>query len=436
MTSNFKAAVAAVGLWSATAFGSGLVYGAETLSREDAVAKALEAAPILEALRENISAAHAGILQAGVKPNPQIGVDLENLTGTGPFTGLDRTELTVSYAQTYERGGKRHLRTRVAREDKKISIAELHIRRLDVARRAEAAYVAAVAAKARLENREHQVALFEQIEAAIKKRVEAGRDPDLAAQNAYVRLLGARSRAQETKLALDAAKLSLSSLWQGTGESFEIDAAELDKLPSAMTVRTVDMVLGGPDLALWQLKQERTEALLALEKARAVQDPTFKAGLRYHQNSSDVAVVAGVSIPLALHDTNSGNISRAKANVNRSRYELQDVERRLGRQLMIAHAEQAASFQQAHQLERNLAAALDAKTLVMDRLDRGVASYLDVFAAQALVADIEELRIETLARFHSAQVSINRLTTKYDSDALPPSGASEAFGDASARKGF
>lgn len=436
MTFKYTAAIAAAGLWSFTALSGGLAYGADPLSREDAIARTLEAAPILEAMQENIAAAGAGILQAGVKPNPQIGADIENFTGTGPFSGLDRTEFTVSYAQRYERGGKRGLRTRLAHEDKKISVAEWHIRRLEVIQRVESAYVAAVVAKARLKSREQQVAIFEQIEAAIKKRVEAGRDPDLAAQNAYVRLLGAQSRAAAAKLALDAAKLSLASLWQGRIDSFEVDESSFETLPNALMARTPDMVQEGPDLVLWQRKQERTKASLALEKARAVQDPTFKVGLRYHQNSSDVAAVAGVSIPLAIHDTNRGNISRAKAHVNRSRYELMDVERQLGRQLMIAHAAQAGSFKQARQLERNLAAALEAKSLVMDRLERGVASYLDVFAAQALMAEIEEQRIETLARFHSAQVTINRLTTKYDANAMPSSGASEATDGLMTREGY
>jgi len=436
MTFKYKAAVAVAGLWSVTALSGGLAYGAEPLSREEAIARALEAAPILEALQENITAANAGILQAGVKPNPQIGADIENFTGTGPFSELGRTELTVHYAQKYERGGKRDLRTRLAREDKKISIAEWHIRRLEVVRRVEAAYVAASAAKARLKNQHQQVAIFEQIEATIKKRVAAGRDPDLAAQNAYVRLLGAQGRADAAQLALEAAKLSLASLWQGAPDSFEIEGTRFGILPNAMTARTPDMVLEGPDLVLWQRKQERSKASLALEKARAVQDPTFKVGLRYHQNTSDVAAVAGISIPLAIHDTNRGNISRAKANVNRSRFEMMDVERQLGRQLMIAHAAQVGSFKQARLLERNLAAALEAKSLVMNRLDRGVASYLDVFAAQALAAEIEEQRIDALARFHSAQVTINRLTTKYDNDALLPSEASDASGNATAREGY
>ncbi len=436
MTFKYTTAFAVAGLWLVAAFGGGLAYGAEPLSREQAIARALEAAPILEAMQENITAAGAGIIQAGVKPNPQIGTEIENFTGTGPFSGFDRTELTVSYAQRYERGGKRGLRTRLARGDKKISIAEWHIRRLELIQRVESAYVAAVAAKARLKNKEQQVAIFEQIEAAIKKRVEAGRDPDLAAQNAYVRALGAQSRAEAAQLALETAKLSLASLWQGSIDSFEIDETMLGTLPSALTARTPDMVQKGPDLVLWQLKQERTRASLALEKARAVQDPTFRVALRYLQDSSDVAAVAGVSIPLAIHDTNRGNISRAKANVNRSRYELMDVERQLGRQLMIAHAGQTASFKQARQLERNLTAALGAKSLVMDRLERGVASYLDVFAAQALVAEIEEQRIEMLARFYSAQVTINRLTAKYDNDAVPPSGAPEASGDVLSREGY
>lgn len=436
MTFKKKTVSTVVGLWSATALCSGLAYGADTLSRGEAISRALAAAPILGAMRESISAAKAGVLQADVKPNPRIDTTLENFTGTGPFTELGRTEFSVSYAQKYERGGKQKLRKRVAQEDKKITVAEWHIQRLDVIQQVENAYVTALASKARLENRQRQVALLADIKAAIEKRVVAGRDSDLSAQNAHVRLLTAENKANEAELMLDAAKLSLASLWQGDAESLVLEAGAFEQLPDAMTPRTPEMVQTGPDLVLWRLREDRRQASLALEKAKAVQDPTFRVGLRYHQDSGDVAAVAGVSLPLSIHDTNRGNIGRAKAELSRSRYESQEIERQLGRRLMMAHAAQSAAFIQARQLEGNLAAALEAKSLVMERLERGAASYLDVYTAQALVTEIEELRIEALAKFHAEQVSINRLTAKYNDSGLSPSGVNDASEDVTAGEGF
>lgn len=42
-----------------------------------------------------------------------------------------------------------------------------------------------------------------------------------------------------------------------------------------------------------------------------MQDPTVRVGVCYLQVTSDAATVAEVSIPLVLHNTNSGNISRS-----------------------------------------------------------------------------------------------------------------------------
>jgi hypothetical protein len=77
----------------------------EPLTIERALARALGAAPDLAAAASRIDAAEAGRIQAGVKPNPTL-AEIENLAGTGSLGFVKRTELTATYSQTIERGGK------------------------------------------------------------------------------------------------------------------------------------------------------------------------------------------------------------------------------------------------------------------------------------------------------------------------------------------
>lgn len=419
MNFKYKAALAAVGLWSAIPFWSGGALAAEPLSKVEAIDRALATTPFLEAAGQTVAASDGNILQANVRPNPQIATEIENFTGTGPFTGLDRTEFTVTYSQTLERGNKRHLRTKVAREEKQVVLAEWHIRRLNIIQRVEKAYTNTLAAKARLSNFRKQTGIFTSISDAINVRVEAGRDSDLAAQNARIQLLSAQNKVAKAELSLEAAKLSLTSLWKEPSTSFVIDESQFFTLPTAMAPLAENGLSDSPDLKIWQLRQDVTAASLGLEKAKSLQDPTFKVGLRYHQNSTDVAAIAGVTIPLAFHDTNQGNIRRAKAEVSRSRYEFLGVERQLNRQLMLRHKEQLSAFVQIRRLESSLKEAHKTKNLVMERLATGAVSYLEVFAAQSLAADIEEQRIAALESFHLAGVEINRLTARFDTNEEP-----------------
>lgn len=418
-----RAACAAVGLLAGLASFASPSLAETILTKDAAIQRVLEASPSLEAARARLAEMDAAISQVGVKPNPTIGAEIENFAGTGPFTGLDRTELTVTYAQQYERGNKRGLRTQLAREKAGINEAEWHVRRLDLIHMAERTYVQAVGAKARVAALEAQLVILRDIETAIRKRVSAGKDSELAAQNAAIRTLNADNQMQEAKRQLDAARIALAGLWGDATADFVLEAADLLVLPDAVTPVTPEAVLDGPDMVVWRKKEAAQSAALKLEKAKAVQDPTVRVGLRYHQQTSDVAAVAGVSIPLAIHDTNKGNISRARAAISRARFESLEVERQLSSQLMMAHNRQLSAFQMARQLEANRRAAETAKKLVMDRMAKGAASYLDVFAAQSLFADIEMQQLDAVTRFHLAQADINRLTATYSTNAITPAAA-------------
>ena len=79
---------------------------AEPITLDDAIAKAVEAAPSIRANEAAIAAARAGRVQAGVRPNPTVTVEGENFVGSGPYNVFGQAEITGTYSQTIERGGK------------------------------------------------------------------------------------------------------------------------------------------------------------------------------------------------------------------------------------------------------------------------------------------------------------------------------------------
>ena len=81
---------------------------------EDAVAAAGGSAPAIEAADAGIRAAEANRRIAGFRPNPVAQAQVENVAGTGAYSGLRSSETTVGFLQTLERGGKRRARVAVA----------------------------------------------------------------------------------------------------------------------------------------------------------------------------------------------------------------------------------------------------------------------------------------------------------------------------------
>src|SRR5690606_35089938 len=80
----------------------------------EALERASATSPALIAAQAEVRAAEGRALQAGLRPNPELDLSIENFAGTGAFRGMDETESTLSIGQRFELGGKRTARQRAA----------------------------------------------------------------------------------------------------------------------------------------------------------------------------------------------------------------------------------------------------------------------------------------------------------------------------------
>ena len=90
----------------------------------------------------------ARFARPGVSPNPSIGVEVENFPRSNFNTPFDRTEATLYYQRTVERGDKREARTDVSRADLEVVRLRRIVRGLDLFQSVETAWNEAVAAEA------------------------------------------------------------------------------------------------------------------------------------------------------------------------------------------------------------------------------------------------------------------------------------------------
>jgi cobalt-zinc-cadmium efflux system outer membrane protein len=98
--------VAAWGMVQAASAESGAPGRTRAITLEEAVARALDAAPSLKARQELVTAAEAQVRQSGALPNPTLDVELENFAGSDRFEDFEQSELTLAVRQRIERGGK------------------------------------------------------------------------------------------------------------------------------------------------------------------------------------------------------------------------------------------------------------------------------------------------------------------------------------------
>src|SRR5437660_1513548 len=102
------------------------------LTLPQALALALLQNPELRAFAWEVRVAEARTLQAGLRPNPELGLDIENVAGTGAFQGGRSAETTLRLSQVIELGGKRARRLRVAALERDLAAWDYETKRVEV----------------------------------------------------------------------------------------------------------------------------------------------------------------------------------------------------------------------------------------------------------------------------------------------------------------
>jgi len=102
------------------------------LSLREALLLALRHSPDLAAFAWEVRAGEARTLQAGLLPNPEFDIELENFAGSGDLEGFDARETTIALNQLIELGGKRLKRKRVAALERDLRGWDYEAKRLDV----------------------------------------------------------------------------------------------------------------------------------------------------------------------------------------------------------------------------------------------------------------------------------------------------------------
>lgn len=398
-------------LATAFALATPVLAHAAPLTLPEALSRAAKADPSRPALTARLDAAEAAVRQATVRSNPVVGVEVEDVAGSGSYSLVDRTQATVYYQQSEERGGKRAARGALARGDISLTRLRDDIRVLDLLHEVELAWIEALAAEAEARLAADRLTIAQRAQAEVNRRVKAARDPLFAGARADAQVAEAQIALSQAQAKATNARRALAAYWGGS--EVEIDAAPLEDLSPA------DQVAGpasAPDLALIDAQRGVAAARVRVEQSKAVQDPTWRAGLRYLNDGGDVAAVIGGSIPLGRYDTNKAGIEQARAAQTAAELDLIGAKAVFERKIAAIQASLAEKASEARRIEAEVVPA-NARTvdLVRDGFNRGGFSYLDVIEAQKALIDARARRLAVLKSFQIDRAQFNRLTGAFAS---------------------
>ncbi len=402
MSPYLRAAVVAVALSS-----SAVVHG-QALTLEDAITRAIAASPqgaATAARADVLTAARAG---ADTRPAASIDVLAENF-GVGGDELNRQIQIGATYSQRIERGGKRAARVAVAEADLDAARAEATVRRLETATAVQRLYVEVQSAEASIGIARERVAIAEQLAREVGRRVNEARDPLFAGTRARTQLAEAKIDLELAEHARDAAMKQLAAFWGGDATGLIVDAGRF------LIVEAPGRGLqpAAADLAIFEARRRRAAAGVTLQQAGARTDPTWTAGPRYI-GTGDVAVVAGVSLPLANRGLNRANIARAEAEARQVEADLA-VERFQRTQAIALAAEKVEETRHEVEAIRDQVVPGAIRTLaeVRQGYNRGGFAFLDVSTAQTALHEARARMVRAAARHHEARADLDRLTGRF-----------------------
>lgn len=282
----------------------------QSLSLDEALRLAGAESPVASIAEAEVDIARGNERQAGYGPNPEVSLEVENIAGSGDFSGLRSNETTLMLTQPIELGGKRGARMRAAQAQSSVAELDALIARADLALAVRHRFTEAVAAR---ENVALQQSIYErsaELYRIASELVEAGREPPLRAIRAEAAMAEAETDLRAAEAEYLNARTNLAELW---GASTPPETIETFWLTPDTVIGTGD-IAGTLTLVRAEAELNAAEAGIVRERRAAIPDLNVGAGIRRFEETGDTAFTIGASMAIPLRNRNQGGIEAAEAS--------------------------------------------------------------------------------------------------------------------------
>jgi len=380
---------------------------APPLTLDEALALAELNNPLLRSARADTDASSGALMQAGARPNPQLSLLQEGLSGA------ERTS-TALLNQTIELGGKRAARLDAASYRRAASLAALDARAAALQADVIAAFYGLLAAQRQLQFAEQATALAERSAGIAHKRVQAGKVPPVEATKAQVAVSAAQIEQATARRQVTVAQETLANAMGGAVPRERIAGGDLDHIPPVEPLpQLLQRADSAPALRAAHAQTSRAQALIAVEQAKRIPDITVSAGMKRIATASAPInqAVIGISIPLPLFDSNRGALLEATHQAAKASADEDNERARVRLDLAQTYANYENAADEARRLRTDvLPAARDALEASSRGYELGRFALLDVLDAQRTLFQGRSQYVAALANAHRAYAELNRLT--------------------------
>jgi cobalt-zinc-cadmium efflux system outer membrane protein len=381
------------------------------LSMASAMALVLKNNPSLSGFSAEIRARDAAALQAGLLPNPELGVEVENFGGKDALEGVDGAETTIAFSQLVELGGKRGNRRMAATLDKTLAEWDYQSKKLDVLAATAKAFMEVLISQEQVALNNELLKFAEQTFTAVSEKVDAGKVSPVEKSRTQIEVSSARAEANRAVRELEAARRRLSGFWGDEHTDFDRVVGQLGEIVALPDEESLKAFLtNNPDLARWTAEIERSETALSLARSEVVPDLTLSAGIRNFQETDDNAFVAGLSIPIPFFDRNQGGVTEARALIDKAQSEQRAAKVALVTGLSDTWQELSTAYTEAVGLRDEILPSAQA-TYESSELGyrEGKLDFLQMLDAQRTLFTVKRQYLLSLGAYHLASTDMERL---------------------------
>jgi cobalt-zinc-cadmium efflux system outer membrane protein len=382
----------------------------DRLSLDQALLLAARNRQELAALRADLDAASIRLQHAGLPPNPELGVEWDNLGGDLPADEVRET--TVSLSQTLEIAGKASARQDKGQAEFRRLQHEQATTWLDIAVGVRTAFLQVLAAREQLALHQEAEAIASELAAITRERVAAGELPATEEIRAEARKAEAIAESRKGRRLLTEAELGLAATLAEPG----LVTAGAD-LPREIEIPRQEALLaalaGSPYLALRRSEGQLAANTFALEKANGWSDPSIFVSVRDVPDKDGRALAFGISVPLPLFQRNQAALADAAAATRKAAINEEATVRRLQNELRKSHAVLVAADQEARTLrDEVLQRATEAAAAVREGFQAGKFRYSDVLEASRALVEVKARHLDALINLNRAAIDLDRLMGK------------------------
>ncbi|HEY4765907.1 MAG TPA: TolC family protein [Candidatus Sulfotelmatobacter sp.] len=360
----------------------------------------------------NVQAAEGRRQQSGLYPNPTVGYQGEQIRG-GSFHG---GEQGFFVQQDIVLSGKLGLNRKIFDQELKQTETEAEEQKVRVVTNVRMSYIQALAAQQTLELRQHLSKLA-------KDAVQTSHQLANVGQADAPDLIESEVEAQQAELAVTMAEQNQQRVWKALSAVAgnprlpltSLEGSLEDTLPVNADDLVEKIVNDSPAVRIAELGVKRAEAALTRAKREPIPDLQIRGGMQQNgellsePNGRPVGLqgFADVGVRIPIFNRNQGNISTAKADVERAKHEVERVK--------LVLRERAASVVQNYTFSQTavdryknqmIPRAQKAYEMYANKYQEMAAAYPQVLIAQRTLMQLQVSYITALETFATSAVSL------------------------------